>query len=105
MDEAQDLTKAQMLVLGRLVSPVTNSITVIADAAQKIYKSGFTWREVGLNVVGGRTIEFKKNYRNTRAISEAAQSLLSHDPDPSEFTEVELGEREGPKPSLHKFIR
>lgn len=105
VDEAQDLTKAQMLVLGRLVSPVTNSITVIADAAQKIYKSGFTWREVGLNVVGGRTIEFKKNYRNTRAISEAAQSLLSHDPDPSEFTEVEVGEREGPKPSLHKFIR
>lgn len=105
VDEAQDLTKAQMLVLGRLVSPVTNSITVIADAAQKIYKSGFTWREVGLNVVGGRTVEFKKNYRNTRAISEAAQSLLSHDPDPSEFTDVEVGEREGPKPSLHKFMR
>ena len=105
VDEAQDLTKAQMLVLGRLVSPVTNSITVIADAAQKIYKSGFTWREVGLNVVGGRTIEFKKNYRNTRAISEAARSLLSHDPDPSEFTEVEVGEREGSKPSLHKFVR
>ena len=53
------------------------------------------------NVVGGRTIEFKKNYRNTRAISEAAQSLLSHDPDPSEFTEVELGS--GKAQSLHSI--
>ena len=65
VDEAQDLSKAQILVISKIVSDETKSISIIADAAQRIYKSGFTWGEVGLNVRGARTIEFKKNYRNT----------------------------------------
>ena len=65
IDEAQDLNKAQILVISKLVSQETESISIIADAAQRIYISGFTWSEVGLNVRGGRTIEFKKNYRNS----------------------------------------
>ncbi|MHA2879111.1 UvrD-helicase domain-containing protein [Vibrio campbellii] len=100
IDEAQDLSKAQMMVLSRLISPTTNSLTIIADAAQRIYKSGFTWKEVGINVVGGRTIEFKKNYRNTEQIAKAAISLLEHDDDNGEFTTVEIGQRKGTKPRL-----
>src|SRR5690606_12401957 len=50
VDEAQDLSKAQILVISQLVSDETKSISIIADAAQRIYKSGFTWGEVGLNV-------------------------------------------------------
>ena len=57
VDEAQDLSKAQILVISQIVSDETKSISIIADAAQRIYKSGFTWGEVGLNV-RGRTIEF-----------------------------------------------
>src|SRR5690606_9605566 len=56
VDEAQDLSKAQILVISQIVSEETRSISIIADAAQRIYKSGFTWSEVGLNV-RGRTIE------------------------------------------------
>lgn len=93
VDEAQDLSKAQILVISQLVSDETKSISIIADAAQRIYKSGFTWGEVGFNVRGGRTIEFKKNYRNTVQIARAALSLLDKEDDKSDFTTVETARK------------
>lgn len=98
IDEAQDLTAAQLLLLTKIVDPVNNSITIIADAAQRIYKSGFAWSDIGLNVRGGRSVELKQNYRNTKQIAEAALSLLSHDPQNSDFSEHLLPHREGPVP-------
>lgn len=86
IDEAQDLNKAQILAISKTVSKETNSISIIADSAQRIYKSGFTWTEVGINVRGGRTVEFSHNYRNTLYIAKAATSLLSHEKDKSDFT-------------------
>ncbi len=103
VDEAQDLTKAQILVLYNLVDKSTDSITFIADAAQRIYKSGFTWSEVGINVRGGRSVELKKNYRNTVQIVQASLSLLDHEDEKEEFTELELVERNGDKPIIGYF--
>lgn len=100
IDEAQDLTVAQLLCITKLVNPETNSLTIIADAAQRIYKSGFAWTDVGINVRGGRSVELKRNYRNTRQIAEAALSLLSHDPQQGDFSEHILPERQGAKPKL-----
>ncbi len=53
---------------------------------------------IGLNVRGGRSVELKQNYRNTKQIAEAALSLLSHDPQNSDFSEHLLPHREGPVP-------
>lgn len=103
VDEAQDLNKAQILVLSKLVSAETNSISIIADAAQRIFKSGFTWSEVGLNVRGGRTIEFKKNYRNSIQIVRAALSLLEKETDKSDFTDVETALKGDKKPVIGYF--
>jgi len=103
VDEAQDLSKAQILCISKIVSNDTRSITIIADTAQKIYKSGFTWSEVGIEVRGARTLSLKKNYRNSEAISLAASSLLSYDPDPSEFTEAEPARKGGEKPQVSYF--
>lgn len=103
VDEAQDLNKAQILVLSKLVSSETNSISIIADAAQRIFKSGFSWTEVGLNVRGGRTIEFKKNYRNSVHIARAALSLLEKETDKSEFTNVETALKGDKKPVIGYF--
>lgn len=103
IDEAQDLNKAQILTISKLVSIETNSLSLIADAAQRIFKSGFTWGEVGINVRGGRTIEFKKNYRNTVHIARAALSLLDNEKDKSEFTEVETALKGGGKPKVGYF--
>ncbi|MFB9121648.1 3'-5' exonuclease [Bergeyella porcorum] len=103
VDEAQDLSKAQILVISQLVSDETKSISIIADAAQRIYKSGFTWSEVGLNVRGGRTIEFKKNYRNTVQIVKVALSLLEKEDDKSDFTTVETVRKGEEKPIVGYF--
>lgn len=103
IDEAQDLNKAQILTISKLVDEETNSISIIADAAQRIFKSGFTWNEVGLNVRGGRTIEFKKNYRNSIHIAKAALSLLDKEIDKSEFTNVETALKGGEKPKVAYF--
>lgn len=100
IDEAQDLNKAQILVISRLVDNETKSLSIIADAAQRIYKSGFVWSEVGINVRGGRTIEFKKNYRNSVHIAKAALSLLDKEIDKSEFTNVETALKGGEKPKV-----
>lgn len=100
IDEAQDLNKAQILVISKLVSKETNSLSIIADAAQRIYKSGFTWGEVGINVRGGRTMEFKRNYRNTAHVARAALSLLDKETDKSEFTTVETALKGGEKPKI-----
>lgn len=104
VDEAQDLSKAQILVISQIVSDETKSISIIADAAQRIYKSGFTWGEVGLNVRGGRTIEFKTNYRNTIPIAKAAISLLSNEKENEDFTEVKQARRGGEKPTVGYFV-
>lgn len=103
IDEAQDLSKAQILVISQLVSDQTKSISIIADAAQRIYKSGFTWGEVGLNVRGGRTVAFKKNYRNTKQIAFAAKSLLDKETDNEEFTEIEPVREGNNKPTVGYF--
>ena len=103
VDEAQDLSKAQILTLSKLVSIETKSLSIIADAAQRIYKSGFSWSEVGINVRGGRTIEFKKNYRNTVQIAKVAMSLLEHETDKSEFTEIETALKGKTKPTIGYF--
>jgi superfamily I DNA/RNA helicase len=104
VDEAQDLSKTQILVISRLVSEETKSISIIADAAQRIYKSGFTWSEVGLNVRGGRTIEFKKNYRNTVPILRASLSLLEKEKDKSDFTTAEPVRKGEEKPIIGYFL-
>ena len=101
VDEVQDCTLAQLRLIGKLISPETNSITLVGDSAQRIYQSGFSWADTGIRVVGARSREFRKNYRNTRQIAEAAVSLLSHEEERSDFTETVVPEREGSKPRLH----
>lgn len=105
VDEAQDLSKAKLQLLAKLVDTTTKSISLIADAAQRIYKSGFSWKAVGFNVQGGRSIELKKNHRNTIEIALAARSLISHDPDfhSDEYTDSSASDRSGNKPLLAKL--
>ncbi|MEI8141004.1 MAG: DEAD/DEAH box helicase [bacterium] len=100
VDEAQDMTPVQLLVLTRLVNAETNSITIVADAAQRIYKSGFSWSDIGINIRGGRTVELKRNYRNTKQIAQAAISLLANDPQQTEFSAHILPERDGSLPNI-----
>jgi len=104
VDEAQDLNKAQMTVIKQLVSNKTNSITIIADAAQRIYKSGFVWKEVGIGVAGKRTVELKTNLRNKSTIAAFALSLISNDTDAEDFTKCEKWLKGGKKPKVIRCL-
>lgn len=103
IDEAQDLNKAQIKVLSMLVDSNRMGITIIADSAQRIYKSGFSWSEVGINVQGGRTVELHKNYRNTIHIARAAVSLLEKDIESNQYTKVETARNGSKKPIVGNF--
>lgn len=98
IDEAQDFSFSRIQLIRGLVSEETSSITIVADTAQQIYQSGFSWADLGINVKGSRSIEFKRNYRNTRQISEAAYSLMKHEKDNADFTEMIPAVRDGAKP-------
>jgi superfamily I DNA/RNA helicase len=100
VDEAQDLSPAALKLLRHLVDPDFNSITIIADTAQSIYNSGFSWSDVGINIRGGRTIELTKNYRNTKQIALAAKQILSGDPDYDSYSTSDMPTREGSLPVL-----
>jgi len=105
IDEAQDLSKAQLTVLNKLVFKSTQSITIIADAAQRIYKSAFSWAETGIDLRGRNSVTLTKNYRNTAEIAEAAYDLLKNDEDKADFTKGSLNtERHGSKPVWARFL-
>lgn len=103
IDEAQDLSKAQLMALYKLVSLETKSITIIGDAAQKIFRSAFSWSDTGIEL-RGRSVVLKENARNTYEIADAAFSLLRYDNDPSDFTDgIKNSNRHGKKPEIHYF--
>ncbi len=80
VDEAQDLSKAELTVITKLVNRQTNSINLLVDVAQKIYDTSFTWRGVGIDIQE-REHTLNKNFRTTVEIAEAAYTLLEKDTD------------------------
>lgn len=100
VDEAQDLTKAQLKVITQLLGEKSNSITIIADAAQQIYNSGFTWADVGIKFAPQNVVDLIGNYRNSRQIGELALQIQSQLSDKTELSEFQLAARKGDKPEL-----
>ena len=102
IDEAQDLSLSKML----FAKSLTNiSITISADFAQKIYTTGFTWKELGIDIKGSASKKLKGTHRNTRQIAQLANNLLSKKTDKDDYedgdiTDIELPNVEGPKPKI-----
>ncbi|MGC7872105.1 3'-5' exonuclease [Desulfosporosinus sp. SYSU MS00001] len=99
IDEAQDLTKVNLLVLCYIAR---KSCIVGADKGQKIFTTSFTWESVGLNIKGGRTKILRDSYRSTKQIMQLAYSIQEKDEisTDEEFTRPELPKEEGPKPKV-----
>jgi UvrD-like helicase family protein/AAA domain-containing protein len=113
VDEAQDLPLEALQFAVRMLRHGSESLLVVADAAQTLSgRKGFTWKEAGI-VATGRTRVLTRNYRNTRQILDFAWSFLSKEisigvelDDPSDSTDVvvppEASERSGPLPVVQK---
>jgi superfamily I DNA/RNA helicase len=97
IDEAQDLQEVQLRVLRAVAR---KSFFVAADKGQKIYKTSFTWKEIGLNITGGRTKILKESFRSTKQIIQLAASLQQNDSivNDEEYVPAELPTRDGPTP-------
>lgn len=103
IDEAQDLNKADLLLLRNLAK---ETFYVAADKGQKIYPTNYSWKEIGINIRGGRTKSLTKSYRTTKEILRLAQCLQTHDDilKDEDYTEADiLDMRTGPKPEIISF--
>lgn len=89
VDEAQDLQQVQLLLLKAIAR---KSFFVAADKGQKIYKTSFSWSDVGLNIKGGRTKTLKESFRSTKQIIQFANGLQQNDSiiNDEEFLQAEL---------------
>lgn len=88
IDEAHDFQPEWLKLVTGMVDPETDSLLLLYDDAQSIYKKdnlGFTLSSVGVQA-RGRTTILKLNYRNTRQILEVAyrfahNSIQAHEAD------------------------
>ncbi|WP_366290921.1 UvrD-helicase domain-containing protein [Paenibacillus sp. AN1007] len=101
IDEAQDLQQVQLQLLKNCAG---KRIIIAADKGQKIYKTSFSWREIGINITGGRTKILTDSQRSTEQIMRLAASLQQHDPlcknKDDEFVPPEMPSRQGPKAEI-----
>lgn len=72
VDEGQDLHAVQLQVL-RYICRKTYMIA--ADEGQKIYKTSFNWKNIGINFMGRRSKTLSESFRSTKQIIELANSL------------------------------
>lgn len=101
LDESQDLSLNKL----KYAKAVTRkSLTIAGDQNQKIYKSGFTWKEIGIDIKGQSSKKLTGTFRNTYEVAVLANKMLSYNSDREaerdEYVEPELPERHGPKPQL-----
>ncbi|MEO5679914.1 MAG: 3'-5' exonuclease [Acidimicrobiales bacterium] len=75
IDEAQDFPTSALRVALAHLRDGSDSLLVVADAAQNIYRNNFTWKAAGINA-SGRTRVLDVSYRNTKEILEYAHAFL-----------------------------
>lgn len=84
VDEAQDITPVGLRLATQLTGRQVSRITIFADAAQSIYRSGFRWKQAELNPRGRQLQRITQNHRNTVQIWEMATSFLEAGSGPDE---------------------
>lgn len=101
VDEAQDMTLGKMKILKALTR---KTITIAADIAQKIHKTSFTWKEVGIDISGSGSKSLSKSFRSTRQIVLLAEDLMLKNRhmalQSEEYTEAVLPDVNGLIPQL-----
>ena len=99
IDEAQDFSANQMrAVVAHLADP--HSLTIVMDAAQRIYPRSFTWKEAGIEV--GESRKLTENHRNTQQIAAFARSLLDGVPlgDDASLPDLDAAKTSGAPPVM-----
>jgi len=114
IDEGHDFEAQWLKLVVQMVDPDSNSLLLLYDDAQSIYKAkaglGFTLSSVGVKA-SGRTTILRLNYRNTREILQFAyafarnyreQKTASDNEDFSLIEPQSVG-KNGPAPAVRSF--
>jgi superfamily I DNA/RNA helicase len=75
VDEAQDLTVAQLRFLAALGGGRPDSLFFAGDLGQRIFQQPFSWKALGVDI-RGRSRTLKVNYRTSHQIRRHADRLL-----------------------------
>ena len=76
VDEAQDVSVAQLRFLAALGGDRENSLFFAGDLGQRIFQQPFSWKALGVNIQG-RSRTLKINYRTSHQIRKQADLLLA----------------------------
>jgi mRNA-degrading endonuclease RelE of RelBE toxin-antitoxin system len=75
VDEAQDISVAQLRFLAALGGDRPNSLFFAGDLGQRIFQTPFSWKSLGVNI-RGRSQTLRINYRTSHQIRMQADRLL-----------------------------
>ena len=75
VDEAQDISIAQLRFLATLGGPKANGLFFAGDLGQRIFQQPFSWKALGVDI-RGRSKTLRVNYRTSHQIREQADRLL-----------------------------
>lgn len=75
IDEAQDVSVAELRFLAALSEDRPNSLFFAGDLGQRIFRAPFSWRKLGVDV-RGRSHTLRVNYRTSHQIRRQADRLL-----------------------------
>lgn len=76
VDEAQDITVAQLRFLAALGGGRPNSLFFAGDLGQRIFQQPFSWKALGIDI-RGRSRTLRVNYRTSHQIRMQADRLLA----------------------------
>jgi len=106
VDEGQDFSDEMYKVVTKLLNPNTNNLTIALDEDQNLYERHLTWKELGVEA-RGRVHKVSHVYRNTKEISDFADSFLgryTHEEKPGNLELFsDFYDFHGPKPEIRGF--
>jgi mRNA-degrading endonuclease RelE of RelBE toxin-antitoxin system len=76
LDEAQDVSIAQLSFLAALGANLPNRLFFAGDLGQRIFQQPFSWKELGIEI-RGRSRTLRINYRTSHQIRMQADRLLA----------------------------
>lgn len=106
VDEAQDISVAELKLLGKTVGDSPNGLFFAGDIGQRIFRAPFPWTAAGIEL-RGRSRSLKVNYRTSHQIRLQSDRLL-----PETLVEADGNEEtrtgvtsifDGPMPSFKTF--
>lgn len=106
VDEAQDLSVAQLRFLAALGGERSNALFFAGDLGQRIFQQPFSWKALGVDV-RGRSRTLRVNYRTSHQIRRQADRLLGPvvaDVDGNSDSRADtVSVFNGPAPSVRSF--